>query len=155
MRSPARAGISQPYLFRLFGTKKELFLAVIDACFAETLESFRAAASGKSGEEALDAMGRGVQRPDRERPDDAPGQLQCYAASVEDDEIREAPLAATAHSSTTSRRVSGADRRTLVALLRQRHAAERPDGDGVLDRRRPERLVGRSASPRAAAGGRP
>ena len=48
-----RAGISQPYLFRLFGSKKELFLAVNDDCFARTLESFRAAASGKSGEEAL------------------------------------------------------------------------------------------------------
>ena len=44
-----RAGISQPYLFRLFGSKKELFIAVIDDCFARTLESFRAAASGTSG----------------------------------------------------------------------------------------------------------
>ena len=28
-----RAGISQPYLFRLFPTKKALFLALVDRCF--------------------------------------------------------------------------------------------------------------------------
>jgi AcrR family transcriptional regulator len=36
-----RVGISQPYLFRLFGTKKHLFLAAVDACFTDTLETFR------------------------------------------------------------------------------------------------------------------
>lgn len=34
-------GISQPYLFRLFGTKKELFIAAVERCFANTLETFR------------------------------------------------------------------------------------------------------------------
>src|SRR5437868_12716756 len=33
-----RAGISQPYVFRLFGTKQELFKAVVARCFRETLE---------------------------------------------------------------------------------------------------------------------
>jgi AcrR family transcriptional regulator len=32
-----RAGISQPYLFRLFGSKKELFIAVVDRCYDRTL----------------------------------------------------------------------------------------------------------------------
>ncbi len=50
------AGISQPYLFRLFGSKKELFLAVNEACFARTLETFRTAASGRSGNDALRAI---------------------------------------------------------------------------------------------------
>ena len=36
-----RVGISQPYLFRLFGTKKQLFLAAVEACFADTLETFQ------------------------------------------------------------------------------------------------------------------
>ncbi len=36
-------GISQPYLFRLYGTKKELFLAAIRRCFDDTLERFRVA----------------------------------------------------------------------------------------------------------------
>src|SRR6478736_4931019 len=53
-----RAGISQPYVFRLFGTKKELFKAVIARCFRQTLERFQRAAEGKRGEEALEAMGK-------------------------------------------------------------------------------------------------
>src|ERR671939_1375315 len=52
-----KAGISQPYLFRLFGTKKELFAATIARCFDETLEMFRRAAEGLRGEEALHAIG--------------------------------------------------------------------------------------------------
>src|SRR2546430_6303230 len=52
----AKAGISQPYVFRLFGTKKELFKAVIARCFRQTLELFQQAAEGKRGEEALHAI---------------------------------------------------------------------------------------------------
>jgi AcrR family transcriptional regulator len=51
------AGISQPYVFRLFGTKKELYLAVVTRCFRQTLEIFQRAAEGKRGEEALQAIG--------------------------------------------------------------------------------------------------
>src|SRR5881396_3564508 len=52
-----RAGISQPYVFRLFGTKKELFKATVARCLRETLETFQRAAEGKRGEEALHAIG--------------------------------------------------------------------------------------------------
>ena len=40
------AGISQPYLFRLFGTKKELFIAVVRRCFERTRLAFEDAAKG-------------------------------------------------------------------------------------------------------------
>lgn len=53
-----RAGISQPYLFRLFATKRELFLAVVDDNFDGVLALFEAAADGLEGEEALAAMGK-------------------------------------------------------------------------------------------------
>src|SRR6266516_7013311 len=53
-----KAGISQPYLFRLFHTKKELFIASTERCLRETLATFQRAAEGKSGEEALEAMGK-------------------------------------------------------------------------------------------------
>src|SRR6476619_501710 len=53
-----RAGISQPYVFRLFGTKKELFSAVVNRCFRQTLEMFQRAAEGRRGEAALKAMGQ-------------------------------------------------------------------------------------------------
>jgi AcrR family transcriptional regulator len=56
-----RAGVSQPYLFRLFGTKKELFIAALNRCFRVTLETFMRAAEGKRGEEALAAMGAAYQ----------------------------------------------------------------------------------------------
>jgi AcrR family transcriptional regulator len=39
-----RAGVSQPYVFQLFGTKKELFLAVVRRCFARTTLAFEQAA---------------------------------------------------------------------------------------------------------------
>jgi AcrR family transcriptional regulator len=52
------AGISQPYLFRLFKTKRELFLACCDAADARIVESFRAAAQGVPKDEVLAAMGR-------------------------------------------------------------------------------------------------
>src|SRR6266568_7326819 len=54
----ARAvGISQPYIFRLFGTKKELVKATIERCFHGTLEMFRTAAAGLTGEAVFAAIG--------------------------------------------------------------------------------------------------
>ena len=52
-----RAGISQPYIFRLFGSKKELFIAVVEACFERTVSTFDKASQGLDGVEALQAMG--------------------------------------------------------------------------------------------------
>src|SRR5579862_5571846 len=51
------AGISQPYLFRLFGTKRDLIVATIRRCFSDTQELFTRAAAGLAGEEALMAIG--------------------------------------------------------------------------------------------------
>src|SRR5579862_394260 len=75
-----RAGISQPYVFRLFGTKKELFRAVIARCFREMLEMFQRSAEGLRGGEALDAIGKAYI--DRLSVDSVRlrGQMQAYAA---------------------------------------------------------------------------
>jgi len=51
------AGISQPYLFRLFRTKKELFLAAVGQNFDRVLATFDRAAAGLEGFDALEAMG--------------------------------------------------------------------------------------------------
>jgi len=40
----ADVGVSQPYVFRLFGTKKQLFIAAVDWAFRETQLAFREAA---------------------------------------------------------------------------------------------------------------
>jgi len=84
-----KAGISQPYLFRLFRTKKELFLATVESCFAETLDTFRQAAEGKTGEEALMAMGKAYGELIRSNPNRLRGQMQTYAA-CDDPDVREA-----------------------------------------------------------------
>jgi AcrR family transcriptional regulator len=84
----AKAGISQPYVFRLFGTKKELFKMVVTRCFRQTLETFQQAAEGKRGEAALEAMGKAYVEKllvDRVR---LRGQMQAYAA-CDDSEIRD------------------------------------------------------------------
>ena len=83
-----RAGISQPYLFRLFGSKKALFIAVNDLCFQQTLDLFREAASGHSGRDALDAIGRAYAELIESDRNMLQGQLQAYSAAVNDEEIR-------------------------------------------------------------------
>jgi AcrR family transcriptional regulator len=44
------AGVSQPYLFRLFGTKRELFLAAVDRSMTRIAETFEDAARHPSPE---------------------------------------------------------------------------------------------------------
>jgi len=80
-------GISQPYLFRLFGTKKQLFLAAIERCMANTLEQFQLASAGLTGEAALTAMGRRYSEMITTDARVLRGQLQAYVA-CEDPEIR-------------------------------------------------------------------
>jgi AcrR family transcriptional regulator len=81
-----RAGVSQPYLFRLFGTKKELYVQVVTRCLHDTLELFQDASAGKQGEEALDAIGKAYVEllKDRTR---LRAQMQAYADS-DDPEVR-------------------------------------------------------------------
>src|SRR5213592_3973210 len=101
-----RAGISQPYLFRLFGTKKELFKASVARCFRETLETFQRAAEGHRGEEALHAMGEAYMQlhlTDRTR---LRAQMQAYAA-CDDPEICEVVRNGYGDIVTYVERVSG------------------------------------------------
>ena len=83
-----RAGISQPYVFRLFGTKKELFIATIERCMRGTLEMFRKASAGLKGEEALHAIGEAYTERLATDPTYLHSQMQAYAAS-HDPQIRE------------------------------------------------------------------
>ena len=81
----ARAvGISQPYVFRLFGTKKQLFIAATESCLRGTLELMRTAAAGLEGEGVLAAIGDAY----AERlanPTYIHGQMQAYAACGDPD----------------------------------------------------------------------
>jgi len=74
------AGISQPYLFRLFRTKKELFLACSDACYARVGQVFSDAVAADP-ENPLQAMGHAYETqllPDRHA---LLFQMQGYAIS--------------------------------------------------------------------------
>lgn len=51
-----RADISQPYLFRLYGTKKGLFLAAVRDVYRRIDEAFVQACDGLSGTECLHAL---------------------------------------------------------------------------------------------------
>ena len=87
-RIAKRAGISQPYIFRLFGTKKDLFIATVERCMEQTLALFRSSAGGKSGEDALNAIGEAY-RDVLENPVMLRGQMQAYVAS-DDPDVRAA-----------------------------------------------------------------
>ena len=88
-----RVGVSQPYLFQLFGTKKDLFIAAMRRGFQRTVAVFRQAAAEAgpeaSTEDILMTMGiayANLLESDREI---LLMQLQAYAAS-EDEEVRAA-----------------------------------------------------------------
>ncbi|MHA6760642.1 TetR/AcrR family transcriptional regulator [Streptacidiphilus sp. PAMC 29251] len=52
-----RVGVSQPYLFRLFPSKRALFEAAVRRCMDDIRTAFVDAAKGLGPEEARDAMG--------------------------------------------------------------------------------------------------
>jgi AcrR family transcriptional regulator len=81
-------GISQPYVFRLFGTKKQLFMATIERCMSGTLEMFRTASAGLEGEEVLHAIGEAYSARLATDPTYLRSQMQAYAAS-DDPQIRD------------------------------------------------------------------
>jgi AcrR family transcriptional regulator len=100
-----RAGISQPYLFRLFPTKKGLFLALVERCYLRIEEAFTTAAGDKTGEAALEAMGDEYELLLENRTL-LLLQMHAYAAS-EDPEIRAATRAGFKRLWTLVERVSG------------------------------------------------
>jgi AcrR family transcriptional regulator len=101
-----RAGISQPYLFRLFGTKKELYVASVERCWAETLAVFERASEGLSGQAALKAMGSAYHELLADRTM-LRAQLQAYAA-CDDADVRRAVRRGFGEIMALAERVSGA-----------------------------------------------
>ena len=129
------AGISQPYLFRLFGTKKELFKASVTRCFREALELFQRAAEGKRGEEALQAIGQAYEEQLESGRLRLRAQMQAYSA-CDDPEIRAVVRAGYGDLVAYVRRVSGADWPTvwsffasgmLLNVLASMHVDDEPE----------------------------
>jgi AcrR family transcriptional regulator len=103
-----RAGISQPYLFRLFGTKKELFKAATERCLRRTLDLMQTAAAGLQGEAALEAIGKAYGERLATDPSYLRAQMEAYVA-CDDPEICEVVRRGYGELVEYVERVSGAD----------------------------------------------
>ena len=85
-RIARRVGVAQPYVFSLFQSKRELFLAAIERSFEHVAETFRRAAEefdegrAEDCEDALEAMGRAYRDLLRSERDYLMLQHQSYAA---------------------------------------------------------------------------
>jgi AcrR family transcriptional regulator len=123
-----RIGISQPYIFRLFPSKKELFLAAIDQCFDRVETAFRTAAQESSTapesgahvvaspvEARLHAMGHAYLRLLAKR-ELLLFQMQAYAACSDDDVRRKVKLRWDQLMKVTGE-ISGAPRDALTAFF--------------------------------------
>ena len=92
-----RAGISQPYLFRLFGTKKDLFVATYELVSDRIIAAMTRAGTGLEGEEAMAAMG------------------EAYAELLQDPELLQVELHGFA-AAPSDPEIAGACRRTFEVL---------------------------------------
>jgi AcrR family transcriptional regulator len=112
----AEAGVSQPYLFRLFGTKKELFLAAAEAMTARVVEAFERAAEGVEPDQRLSAMGLGYMALLKDRTM-LRMQLQTHAAAAGDPEIQVRARRNYETVIATIRRVAGVEGVPLVRFM--------------------------------------
>jgi AcrR family transcriptional regulator len=111
-----RVGVSQPYVFQLFGTKKELFLAVVGSCFSRIILVFENAAvrwtpESEECDTRLGAMGLAYKRLLADRTL-LQMQLQSYAA-CSDPDVRAAVRAGWGRLYRRVVAVSGASREEI------------------------------------------
>jgi len=85
-----RVGVSQPYLFRLFPSKKALFIAAWQRGCERIEEAMGRAAEDKEGADALEAMGAAYQNLVTTDMELLRFQLQGWAASCADEDIQRA-----------------------------------------------------------------
>ncbi|HEX3737354.1 MAG TPA: TetR/AcrR family transcriptional regulator [Solirubrobacterales bacterium] len=115
-RIAADVGVAQPYVFSLFPTKRDLFIAAIRRGFEKTAALFEAAAEDLDrrrppgpGEDGLKAMGSAYVESLPGCPDLLLLQLQSFAACGGDDEIRAIVRQGYARLVELCRRLSGVD----------------------------------------------
>jgi AcrR family transcriptional regulator len=114
-----RVGVSQPYLFRLFGTKKELFIAAVRAGMERTLRTFMEATAevpeDADAEAVLKAIGESYERLLEDRTL-LLLQLQGYAA-CDDPDVREVVREEFATLHRKVRDLSGASTEELMRFF--------------------------------------
>jgi AcrR family transcriptional regulator len=138
-RIARRAGVAQPYVFSLFGTKRELFLAALERSFEHVAETFRVAAAAfeegraRDCDSALAAMGRaykGLLHSDR---DYLMLQHQCYAACGADELVRARVRSSFAWLVGLVRELSGALEEEIDDFFRRGMALQVAAALGVDD----------------------
>nr|WP_249159996.1 TetR/AcrR family transcriptional regulator [Actinospica acidithermotolerans] len=110
-----RAEITQAYVFRLFGSKKKLFIQVVTEAFDRLIDRMREAAGDRTGIEALAEMGRTYDGLLADRTA-LLLQLQGFAAAS-DDEVREAVRDCFSRMWDTVSERSGLDPVTVKSFL--------------------------------------
>ncbi len=138
-RIARRVGVAQPYVFSLFASKRDLFLAALERGFERVAETFRAAAAAYAGgrapagcDDALDAMGlayKGLLASDR---DYLMLQHQSYAA-CDDDVVRACVRRRYAELVELARELSGAGPERLDDFFRHGMALNVAAALGVED----------------------
>ncbi len=117
------AGISQPYLFRLFHTKRELFLACHEVMHGRIAETFAEAIRDVAPEERMKAMGDAYTNLLGDRTS-LLFQMQSYAASS-DPEIQTRVRERYADIVRQVQEATGAEPARAVVVLLHRDAAQR------------------------------
>lgn len=110
-----RADISQPYLFRLFPSKKALFLAAVQRTFDRATQLLVDAAGDLRGDEALQAMGDAY-RSFLEDRTVLLTQMHAFAA-CDDDEVRALTQTCFGKLWQAIADASGADDEQLVTFV--------------------------------------
>lgn len=112
----ADVGVAQPYVFSLFPTKRDLFLAAVDRCFEKVAALFEQAAADfdengpqESDEDKLNAIGHAYMGAIADNPDQLLLQLQGYAACGDDPGIQTAVRRNYARLVQLARELTGAD----------------------------------------------
>jgi len=109
------AGITQAYVFRMFGTKKALFLELVGAAFDRFSDGMAQAAEGTQGRTALELMGERYYQSLTDRTT-LLLQLQGFAACA-DSEVRDLVRARVARMWDTVADTSGLDPVTVKSFL--------------------------------------
>lgn len=109
------AGITQAYVFRMFGTKKALFSELVTTAFDRFSEGMSQAAQGAGGLDALTRMGTRYYESLADRTT-LLLQLQGFAACG-DHEIRDLVRGRVAHMWDTVAEATGLDRVTVKSFL--------------------------------------
>jgi len=109
------AGITQAYVFRMFGTKKALFLELVTAAFERVVTGMSEAAEGTGGRVALARMGGQYYELLADRTS-LMLQLQGFAACG-DDEVRAVVRGRVADMWRTVERATALDPVTIKAFL--------------------------------------